>query len=78
MKCPVCKGEGYFFEPILYNGIGGGETWKCEYCNGAGKVSIFKYIRYYANIFIWEILRKLWKTLRRLNESKRKKWIIKK
>lgn len=39
VKCPCCHGTGNIFNPIIYNGIGGGENLECAYCNGDGKVS---------------------------------------
>lgn len=33
MTCPQCNDEKYIENPVLYNGIGGGEYYPCPLCN---------------------------------------------
>ena len=46
MKCPACNGNGGEYDPILWNGVGGGPYYECPYCKGTGKVSLFKWLRW--------------------------------
>ncbi len=49
MKCPVCNGSGGEYDPILWNGVGGGPYYECTYCKGSGEISLFKWLlwKYY-------------------------------
>jgi hypothetical protein len=44
-KCFVCNGDGNYINPVLWDGIGGGELIKCELCNGKGKISLLLWLR---------------------------------
>ena len=46
MKCPCCKGEGGEYDAILWNGVGGGPYYPCEYCGGAGRVGLLAWLRW--------------------------------
>jgi len=59
MKCPMCDGEGYFQEDVLWNGIGGGPTEECNFCNYKGEVSLFKRIQWFFECEIPEFIRVL-------------------
>lgn len=50
MICPDCKGEGGEWETVLWKGPGGGPYYECCYCDGDGKVPLFKYL--YWKIFV--------------------------
>ena len=39
VTCPMCKGEGGERDPVLYNGIGGGPWYECEFCDGEGRIA---------------------------------------
>jgi hypothetical protein len=51
-KCPMCHGEGGWWEPVLWRGIGGGPYEVCDLCLGVGKVSQdlrMKWVRSFKN-----------------------------
>jgi len=56
MKCPICDGEGGWYEPVLYYGYGGGPYEECIYCNGTGKVWFWKWFDY--KYTVWKAERK--------------------
>lgn len=45
-KCPMCHGEVYYIEPVLWDGIGGGPVDTCSFCEGKGKVSDKQFMLY--------------------------------
>jgi len=38
--CWVCKGQGSWYEAVLYDGPGGGPLEECNYCEGEGMIEI--------------------------------------
>lgn len=68
IKCPICDGEGGWYEYVLYRGSGGRPYYRCVYCTD-GTISIFKWLDF--KLAIWyddHIRRPLTIGRRRLNK----------
>jgi len=50
MKCPSCKGEGGYTEPVLEDGSG--PYYKCLYCDDYTTVNLCKWFKWYMVIII--------------------------
>lgn len=72
MKCPICDGEGGWYNDVLWHGVGGGEYEGCDFCNGTGSVSVFKRIRLFFNCDLAEVAYLFRHKRRKIREAKQK------
>lgn len=52
MECFLCNGDGGEYEPIFWNGPGGGPFYPCGLCHGKGELRIEDWL-WYRWLFLW-------------------------
>ena len=60
MKCPSCNGDGGWYDPIFWKGIGGGPYEEDKYCAGTGEVPVAAWLSWHITVWWDEQIRRRW------------------